>query len=438
MTKKFSDKIVYIAMSADIIHRGHLNIIDEAKKYGKIILGLLTDPAIASYKRVPLMNFDDRKAIVNSIKGIERVIPQNSLDYVPNLLKLKPDFVLHGDDWKYGVQKETRNRVIRVLKKWGGKLIEIPYTKGISSTKLIQLHNSLGTTPDIRRNQLKRLLYSKKYLRFLDIHNGLSALIIEKIKISKNNKEEEFDGMWASSLTNSTAKGKPDIEAVDSYERMQLLNEVLEVTTKPIIYDGDTGGKIEHFIFMVKNLERLGVSAVIIEDKVGLKKNSLFGNDVFQKQDTIKNFCNKISTGKKNQSTDDFMIIARIESLILNKSYKDALVRAKAYIKAGADGIMIHSKEKNPKDLIKFCKFYNKFKNRKPLVVVPTSFSHIKEKKINNLGANIIIYANHLLRSAYPNMLKTAESILKFSRAKEAEKLMMSIKEILNLIPGTK
>ena len=438
MTKKFSDKIVYIAMSADIIHRGHLNIIDEAKKYGKIILGLLTDPAIASYKRVPLMNFDDRKAIVNSIKGIERVIPQNSLDYVPNLLKLKPDFVLHGDDWKYGVQKETRNRVIRVLKKWDGKLIEIPYTKGISSTKLIQLHNSLGTTPDIRRNQLKRLLYSKKYLRFLDIHNGLSALIIEKIKISKNNKEEEFDGMWASSLTNSTAKGKPDIEAVDSYERMQLLNEVLEVTTKPIIYDGDTGGKIEHFIFMVKNLERLGVSAVIIEDKVGLKKNSLFGNDVFQKQDTIKNFCNKISTGKKNQSTDDFMIIARIESLILNKSYKDALVRAKAYIKAGADGIMIHSKEKNPKDLIKFCKFYNKFKNRKPLVVVPTSFSHIKEKKINNLGANIIIYANHLLRSAYPNMLKTAESILKFSRAKEAEKLMMSIKEILNLIPGTK
>lgn len=438
MTKKVSDKIVYIAMSADIIHRGHLNIIDKAKKYGKVILGLLTDPAIASYKRVPLMNFDDRKAIVNSIKGIERVIPQNSLDYVPNLLKLKPDFVLHGDDWKHGVQKETRNRVIRVLKKWGGKLIEIPYTKGISSTKLIQLHNSLGTTPDIRRNQLKRLLYSKKYLRFLDIHNGLSALIIEKIKITKNNKEQEFDGMWASSLTNSTAKGKPDIEAVDSSERMQLLNEVLEVTTKPIIYDGDTGGKTEHFIFMVKNLERLGVSAVIIEDKVGLKKNSLFGNEVFQQQDTIKNFCNKISTGKKNQCTDDFMIIARIESLILNKSYKDALVRAKAYIKAGADGIMIHSKEKNPKDLIKFCKFYNKFKNRKPLVIVPTSFSHIIEKKINNLGADIIIYANHLLRSAYPNMLKTAVSILKFSRAKEAEKSMMSIKEILNLIPGTK
>jgi phosphoenolpyruvate phosphomutase len=438
MTKKVSDKIVYIAMSADIIHRGHLNIIDKAKKYGKVILGLLTDPAIASYKRVPLMNFDERKAIVNSIKGIEKVISQNSLDYVPNLLKLKPDFVLHGDDWKQGVQKETRNKVILVLKKWGGKLIEIPYTKGISSTKLIQLHKSLGTTPDIRRNQLKRLLNSKKYLRFLDIHNGLSALIIEKIKITKNNKEQEFDGMWASSLTNSTAKGKPDIEAVDSSERMQLLNEVLEVTTKPIIYDGDTGGKTEHFIFMVKNLERLGVSAVIIEDKVGLKKNSLFGNEVFQQQDTIKNFCNKISTGKKNQSTDDFMIIARIESLILNKSYKDALVRAKAYIKAGADGIMIHSKEKNPKDLIKFCKFYNKFKNRKPLVIVPTSFSHMTEKKINNLGADIIIYANHLLRSAYPNMLKTAVSILKFSRAKEAEKSMMSIKEILNLIPITK
>ncbi len=437
-TKKIQSKIVYVAMSADIVHSGHLNIIDNAKKYGDITLGLLTDSAIASYKRVPLMNFAERKAIISSIKGVNKVIPQNTLDYVPNLIKLKPDFVIHGDDWKSGVQKITRDRVIKVLKKWGGKLIEIPYTKGISSTQLIELHKSIGTTPDIRRKQLRRLLNSKKYSRFLDIHNGLSALIVEKTKIVKNRKEEEFDGMWASSLTNSTAKGKPDIEAVDSTERMQLLNEVLEVTTKPIIYDGDTGGKTEHFIFMVKNLERVGVSAVIIEDKVGLKKNSLFGTEVFQQQDTIKNFSNKISTGKRNQSTDDFMIIARIESLILNKSYKDALTRAKAYIKAGADGIMIHSKDKNPKDLFQFCKSYNKFKNRKPLIIVPSSFSHMTEKKINTLGANVIIYANHLLRSAYPNMVKTAESILKNSRAKEAEKSMMSIKEILNLIPGTK
>tara|TARA_B100001057_G_scaffold469895_1_gene530672 strand:- start:2323 stop:3642 length:1320 start_codon:yes stop_codon:yes gene_type:complete len=436
--KNNKNKKVYVAMSADIIHKGHLNIINNAKKYGDITLGLLTDRAIASYKRVPLMNFSERKKIISSIKGVDKVIPQNTLDYVPNLIMLKPDYVIHGDDWKNGVQKKTRDRVVNVLKKWGGKLIEIPYTDGISSTKLIELHKNLGTTPDIRRNQLRRLLNSKKYSRFLDIHNGLSALIVEKTKFKKNDINLEFDGMWASSLTNSTAKGKPDIEAVDSTERMQLLNEVLEVTTKPIIYDGDTGGKTEHFVFMVKNLERLGVSAVIIEDKIGLKKNSLFGTDVFQQQDTIKNFSNKILTGKKNQSTNDFMIIARIESLILKKSYKDALNRAKAYIKAGADGIMIHSKDKNPNDLIKFCKFYNKFKNRKPLIIVPSSFSHMTEKKVSDLGANIIIYANHLLRSAYPNMLKTAQSILKYSRAKEAEKSMLSIKEILNLIPGTK
>jgi len=430
--------LVYVAMSADIIHRGHINIIKKAKNCGEIVLGLLTDKAIASYKRVPLMTYQHRKDIISEIKGVNKVIPQNSLDYTPNLLKLKPNFVVHGDDWKTGIQKNTRAKVIKVLKKWKGKLIEFKYTDGISSSKINELYKSFGTTPDIRRKHLRRLIESKPYSKFLDIHNGLSGLIIEKTKIIKNNKVEEFDGMWASSLTNSTAKGKPDIEAVDLSERLNLLNEVLEITTKPIIYDGDTGGKKEHFSFMVKTLERLGISAVIIEDKIGLKKNSLFGTEVEQNQDTVVNFCKKIKEGKKNQSTEEFMIIARIESLILNKSYKDAINRAKNYIKAGADGIMIHSKEKNPKNLIKFCKNYNKFKNRKPLVLVPSSYSQYTEKKLNSFGANIIIYANHLLRSSYPNMLNTAKSILKNQRSKDAEKKMLSIKEILTLIPGTK
>tara|TARA_B100000989_G_scaffold87695_1_gene63261 strand:- start:60130 stop:61443 length:1314 start_codon:yes stop_codon:yes gene_type:complete len=436
--KRKQKPIVYVAMSADIVHRGHINIIKRARELGDIILGLLTDKAIASYKRVPLMNFNERKQIVSEIKGIKKVIPQTTLDYSPNLLKLKPKYVVHGDDWKNGVQKETRKKVIKVLKKWSGKLIEFKYTDGISSTKLNELFKSFGTTPDIRRKSLRRLLEAKKYSKFLDIHNGLSGLIIEKTKIKKNNLLLEFDGMWASSLTNSTAKGKPDIEAVDLSERLQLLNEVLEVTTKPIIFDGDTGGKKEHFSFMVKTLERLGVSAVIIEDKIGLKKNSLFGTEVKQAQDSIKNFVEKIKVGKKSQSTQEFMIVARIESLIMKKSYKDALKRAKNYIAAGADGIMIHSKDRYPKDLISFCKSYNKFKNRKPLILVPSSYSQIKEKELNKLGANIIIYANHLLRSAYPTMIATAKSILTFQRSLESEKKMLSIKEILNLIPGTK
>lgn len=435
MTKK---KTVYVAMSADLIHPGHLNIIKKASKLGSLIIGLLTDKAIASYKRVPVMEYEDRLKIISSVKGVSRVVKQNTHDYAPNLRKLRPDFVVHGDDWKQGIQLNIRNAVIDELKKWGGKLVEFPYTKGISSSKLITLYKEIGTTPDIRRKQLKRILSSKKLSRFLDIHNGLSGLIVENTKLEIKGKIEEFDGMWGSSLTNSTAKGKPDIEAVDFTERLQLLNEVLEVTTKPIIYDGDTGGKTEHFKFTVKTLERLGVSAIIIEDKIGLKKNSLLGNTVKQKQDTPVAFAKKIKAGKNAQATEEFMIIARIESLVLDKGVKDALLRAKKYIQAGADGIMIHSKNKNPSEIFKFCKIYNRFKVRKPLVIVPSSFSQVSEEKLEREGANIVIYANHLLRSVYPNMLNTARSILKNKRAHQIEKKLLSIKNILELIPGTK
>jgi phosphoenolpyruvate phosphomutase len=435
MTKS---KTVYVAMSADLVHPGHLNIINRASKLGNLIIGLLTDSAIASYKRVPVMEYKDRFKIISSIKGVSNVIKQETHDYTKNLKKIKPDFVVHGDDWKQGIQSNVRNKVIKELKKWGGKLVEFPYTKGISSSKLISLYKEIGTTPDIRRKQLKRILSSKKLSRFLDIHNGLSGLIVENTKVQIKGKIEEFDGMWGSSLTNSTAKGKPDIEAVDFTERLQLLNEVLEVTTKPIIYDGDTGGKIEHFVFTVKTLERLGVSAIIIEDKVGLKKNSLFGTSVKQQQDTPSSFSKKIKAGKNAQATEEFMIIARIESLILNKGINDALQRAKKYINAGADGIMIHSRRNNPSEIFEFCKFYNKFKTRRPLVIVPSSFSQVTEEKLSKAGANIVIYANHLLRSVYPNMVNTAKSILKNKRAYQIEKKLLTIKDILELIPGTK
>jgi phosphoenolpyruvate phosphomutase len=432
------NKTAYVAMSADLIHTGHINIINIASKYGKVIVGLLTDRAIASYKRVPIMEYKDRYKIISSIRGVDNVVPQKTHDYVSNLKKLKPDFIVHGDDWKTGVQKKIRERALKTIKKWGGKLIEPKYMDGISSTKLGNLQKEIGTTPDIRRRSLKRLLDSKEHVRFLDIHNGLSALIVENTKISIGNKIEEFDGMWGSSLTSSTAKGKPDIEAVDLTERLQLLNEVLEITTKPIIYDGDTGGKPEHFVFAVKTLERLGVSAVIIEDKTGLKKNSLFGTEVKQTMASISSFSKLIRAGKQAKVTDEFMIIARLESLILNRGMKEAINRARIYINAGADGIMIHSRNRNPSEIFEFCKIYNKFKNRKPLVVVPSSYSQVKEEKLVKAGANIIIYANHLMRSVYPNMVKTAESILKYKRSLEAEKNLISIKTILELIPGTK
>jgi phosphoenolpyruvate mutase len=432
-------KQVYVGMSTDIIHHGHINVIETARKLGEVIVGLLTDEAIASYKRCPLLSYEQRKKIIENIKGVKEVIPQETLDYVPNLKKLKPDYVVHGTDWRTGVQKQTRERVIEALREWDGKLIEPEYTRDISSTQLINQMNEIGTTPEVRLKKLRKLLELKPIIRIMEVHNGLTGRIVETTKIIDGNKVKEFDGMWQSSLTDSTSKGKPDTELVDLTSRLQTIDQIFEVTTKPMIVDGDTGGLAEHFVYTIKTLERLGVSAVIIEDKMGLKRNSLFGTDVKQEQDTIENFSRKISAGKKAQVNDDFMIIARIESLILKKGLDDALKRAKAYINAGADGIMIHSREKDPKEVLGFCKEYAKFADKVPLVAVPTSYSAIAEEELIKAGVNMVIYGNHLLRSAYPAMVKTAECILKNGRCHEAsEKYCMPIKDVLNLIPGGK
>jgi phosphoenolpyruvate phosphomutase len=433
-------KKVYVAMSADLIHPGHLNIINEARKLGEVILGLLTDEAIASYKRLPALTYEQRKVIVANIKGVSEVVPQTTLDYVPNLRKIKPDYVVHGDDWRIGVQKETRQRVIEALKEWGGQLVEPQYTPDISSTKLNNALKEIGTTPGIRLQRLRRLLASKELVTIMEVHSGLAGLIVENTTVKVNQQLREFDGMWLSSLTDSTSKGKPDIGCVDLTSRLNTLNDILEVTTKPIIYDGDSGGLAEHFEYMVRTLEREGISAVIIEDKVGLKKNSLLGAEVQQTQDTIENFATKITRGKQAQVTDDFMIIARIESLILKAGMEDALERAKAFIAAGADGIMIHSKEKTPGEILAFCERYNQLEQKVPLVVVPSTYSSITETGLKQAGIRIVIYANQLLRSAYPAMVKTAESILTHQRSQECESqgMCMPIKDILTLIPGGK
>ena len=425
-------KIVYIAMCADLIHHGHLNIINNAKKYGKVIVGLLTDSAISSYKRLPALNYEQRKIVVENIKGVDKVIPQNTLDYIPNIEKIKPDFVVHGDDWKTGVQKQIRNQVIKKLKKWGGEVIDIPYTKDISSTKLHNYLKSIGTTSDVRRKMLRRLIESKSIVRILEAHNGLTGLIVEKTKVGY----DEFDGMWLSSLTHSTSKGKPDTQYVDITTVNQTLSEIFDVTTKPIIVDLDNGGSVEHFKPVIRSLERLGVSAVIIEDKIGNKRNSLFKDTSNQLQDTIEDFSYKILEGKKSLVTKDFMIIARIESFILGNGLSDALQRAEAYINAGADGVMIHSKSKEPNEIISFCKEYKKLKKIVPLVVVPSTYNRITEKELIDIGVNVVIYANHLLRSSYPSMVNTARSILKNKRSYEANDNCLPIKQVLELIPN--
>lgn len=425
-------------MVADIMHPGLINIINEGAKYGDVIIGLFTDKAVSERKRLPFLTYEQRKQVVENIKGVSEVVPQDEWSYIPNLKKLKPDYIIHGDDWKTGIDMELREEVYKVMEELGGKVIEIPYTKGINSTGLVEEEKALGTTPEVRMKRLRRLIASKPIVRIMEAHDGLCGLIIENLEVEEGGKRKAFDGMWSSSLTDSTSKGKPDIEAVDLTTRLQDLNNILECTTKPIIFDGDTGGKIEHFVFTVRTLERHGVSAIIIEDKIGLKKNSLFGTDAIQTQDSIEHFCEKIRAGKNAQVTKDFMIIARIESLIAGKPVSDALERGFAYVDAGADGIMIHSKDKSGDDIKEFIIEFRKKHSKIPIVVVPTTYNHVYEKELAEWGANIVIYANHMLRAAYPAMKKAAETILVNERAKEASPLCMPIKEILELIPGTK
>src|SRR3990172_2242512 len=389
-------------MAADLIHHGHINIINEARKYGRVVIGLLTDEAVASYKRVPLLSWDQRRAIVQSIKGVDEVIAQEELDYVPNLRRLRPDYVVHGTDWREGIQKPTRQRVLETLKEWGGQLVEV-----------------------------------KPVVRVIEVHNGLTALIAERVQVVRDGSVREFDAMWSSSLPDPLAKGKPDIEAVDPTSRIVTVDQIFEVTTKPMIYDGDSGGPAERFVFLVKTLERLGCSAVIIEDKVGPKRNSLFGTEVRQEQDTLEAFSAKIGAGKQAQVTDDFMVIARIESLIAGAGQEDALRRAEAYIAAGADAIMIHSAQRDPTEIFAFMDAYRDIRRRVPLVVVPSTYNSVTEDDLADRGANVVIYANHLIRSAYPAMWRTAESILEHGRSLEADEYMLPIAEALRLVPGS-
>ena len=429
-----SKKKVYVALSADILHKGHINVLKLAKKYGAVIVGLLTDKAIASYKNIPYLNYEKRKVVVENIKYVDKVISQKTLDYVENLKLVKPDYVVHGDDWKKGIQKDTRKRVIKTLQKWSGKLIEPKYTENISSTSIKKEMNNLIINPENRVSRLKRLMLSKDIVRILESHNSLTGLIIEKTKFLKNKRNIEFDGMWSSSLTDSATKGLPDNSSLSFSARISSLHDMLDVTSKPLVFDADNGGQIEHLSFLVRSLERAGVSAIIMEDKVGLKRNSLFKNQANTKQDKPLSFAEKIRKVCKSRQSQNFMVIARIESFILGKGLKDALKRAEIYSKAGADAILIHSKEKTPSEIFSFAKEFKKSKNYIPLVSVPSTYSKVYEKDLIKNGFKLVIYANQLLRSAYPAMQNTARTILKNRRAFEADKKIIPIKEIINLI----
>ena len=427
-------KTVYMLFATDVIHEGHINVVKEAKKYGKVIGGVLCDAAMIRFNRFPTVSFDERVRMVKDIPEVDEVIVQNETLYENTLRKIKPDYVIHGDNWCEGPEKAIRDNAVRVMNELGGEVIEVPYTRNENVKKIDDRIKDKLSMPEFRRKRLKQLIEMTPIVKTIEAHSGLTGLIAEKTIVENNGELDQFDAMWVSSLCDSTAKGKPDIELVDMSSRLRTIDDIMEVTTKPIILDGDTGGLTEHFVYNVRTLERMGVSAVIIEDKTGLKKNSLFGTEVVQTQDSIENFCAKISAGKKVLRSDDFMIIARIESLILEQGMDDALNRAFAYVEAGADGIMIHSRKKSPDEILEFCDKFRAKDAKTPIVVVPTSFNSITEAELAEHGVNIVIYANQLTRSAFPAMENTAKEILKNHRALEVDDKLMPFKSIITLI----
>ena len=427
-------KTVYTCFCTDVIHDGHRNIINEARKRGRVVVGCLSDEALIRYNRFPTVSQEERIKLYQNLEGVSEVIVQNNMLYDDAIESIRPDIVLHGDNWREGPEKAIRDHVALLLNAYGGEIVDIPYTYNEQVKKIdLQLREKLAM-PEYRRKRLRQLIAITPIVKAMEAHSGLTGLIVEKTVVEHEGKLDQFDAMWVSSLCDSTAKGKPDIELVDMTSRFRTIDDIMEVTTKPIIFDGDTGGLTEHFVYTVRSLERMGVSAVIIEDKKGLKKNSLFGTEVDQTQATIEEFCGKISAGKRAQLTDDFMIIARIESLILEKGMEDALQRARAFVKAGADGIMIHSRKKDPAEILEFCDRLREEDKTTPIVVVPSSFNTITEEELASHGVNIVIYANQLTRSAFPAMQKTAEDILRYHRAKEVDDRLMPIKQIITLI----
>ncbi|MBO4746481.1 MAG: phosphoenolpyruvate mutase [Clostridiales bacterium] len=427
-------KTAYTCFCTDVIHDGHLNIINEAKKLGKVIIGCLSDKVLIRYNKFPTISQDERMRLYRTIPGVDQVVLQEEMQYDDVIALIHPDYVVHGDNWKEGPESTIRAHVEKLLSEYGGQLVDVPYTFNEKVRKIdLQLREKLAM-PEYRRKRLRQLIEMTPIVKAMEAHSGLTGLIVEKTVVEHEGKLDQFDAMWISSLCDSTAKGKPDIELVDMTSRFRTIEDITEVTTKPIIFDGDTGGLTEHFVYTVRSLERMGVSAVIIEDKTGLKKNSLFGTEVKQTQATIEEFSAKIAAGKKAQLTDDFMIIARIESLILERGMEDALERAFAFVKAGADGIMIHSRKKDPAEILEFCDKFRAVDSKTPIVVVPTSFNVITEEELSQHGVNIVIYANQLTRSAFPAMQQTAEDILKYHRAKEVDDRLMSIKNIITLI----
>ena len=427
-------KKVYTCFCTDVIHEGHLNILKEASKYGEVYVGVLSDEAMVGFNRFPTSSIEERIDIVTATGFVHEVLIQEEMTYDRVIEEIRPDYVIHGDNWKEGHQLFIRENVLKNLKKFGGELIEIPYTYNEKVKRIDDQMKEKLAMPEFRRKRLRQLLSMRPIVKALEVHSGLTGLIAEKTIVESNGKLDQFDAMWISSLCDSTAKGKPDIELVDMSSRIRTIDDVMDVTTKPIILDGDTGGLVEHFVYNVRTLERMGVSAVIIEDKTGLKKNSLFGTEVEQTQDSIENFCEKITAGKQALRTDDFMIIARIESLILDRGMEDALERAFAYVKAGADGIMIHSRKKSPDEILEFCTKFRKENKDTPIVVVPTSFNSITEEELAAAGVNIVIYANQLTRSAFPAMQNTAVEILRNHRALEVDSNLMPFKDIIRLI----
>ncbi len=406
------DKTVYVGMSADLVHPGHINLLREAASLGRVTVGLLTDRAISSYKRMPFLTFEQRRAVIEHIAFVTAVVPQDTLDYTDNLRLLRPDFVVHGDDWRNGVQAQTRRRVLDVLREWGGTLVEPPYTEGISSTALRMAAMDIGFAPGVRQRRLRRMLDCKPLVRVMQAHDGLSAHIVDRLEETTQGAPREYDAIWVDSLAGAPIRGKPDPLPFDLSSRLVTLHEILDATTKPLICNAGGAGHAAGVTAAVRTLERIGVSAIVIDTEVTDRRAVPAMAASAPPQDDMAAFIREIAAARDARVTPDFMIIARINDRTRDCGADRMMARAAAGVDAGADAVMCDSDPVNPDGIFDLCRRYRRLMNGHPLLVGLSGTEGLQEHDLASAGASMVVYTDTLLRAAREAMISAASQVL--------------------------
>jgi len=402
-----SEKTVYVGMVGDMLHVGHINILKTAARLGRVTVGVLTDRAVVGYKRLPLLAFEDRVRVVESIADVAAVVPQKTLSYVENLRALRPDYVVHGDDWRYGDQvSRARAEVIATLGEWGGELVEVAYTKGISSTAIHRSGAADALFSGTRQGRLRRLLAAKPTLRIVEAHSGLSAKIAAEVRGPDG--ATGFDAVWQSGLTDAIHRGKSDGGAVDRGRRLQAVEEILDAGPLPLIYDGRAAGRPETVFDLTRALDKAGVSALCLGDRSDPDRTG----PEMSPAETVA----QIEAVRAACPTGAVMAISRIVVAAPGNggsgALDRALDRALALLEAGSDAVMFDSAADTAEPILDIAARLRRQRRDVPLFAAQSDRWGAPIHRFENAGIDAVVYETHLLRATVAPMRRAATALL--------------------------